>query len=406
MHIGLGKALLTPPLGVELAGYGYYLERRATHVTDDLFARALYIQQEDSCYFLISCDVLGLNFTIIEQVRQHLQENYQCPQNHTLIVSIHTHSGPALKYHEGCGEVNDAYVATVAQRLIAAADAAALDAAPVRTISRVCQPIAPGHAYNRACAEGPVDPLVRGLMIHRESKRCIALVSYACHAVSRGRVSGISADYPGQVVHILESQHYMDAMYINGLCGDIDPVHLPDRDSVMRSFAAAIVDAFLCSSVPCPLTVSARRISYDLRLTPVTLQDIHDAANNAEQKNGTGTPAAHVARVWEREMTEKFDRLATVEPITVGCLTLGGQRIIALPFEGFTQIGVILRGILQDESAIVLGCAEELLGYLPTKDDIARGAYAALESTFLYKRLPAMPGEAERLGEVLGAALM
>ena len=50
-------------------------------------------------------------------------------------------------------------------------------------------------------------------------------------------------------------------------------------------------------------------------------------------------------------------------------------------------------------------CAEELLGYLPTRDDISRGAYAALESTFLYKRLPVVPGEAERLGEAIGRAL-
>lgn len=28
MRAGFGKAELTPPLGVELAGYGYYLQRR------------------------------------------------------------------------------------------------------------------------------------------------------------------------------------------------------------------------------------------------------------------------------------------------------------------------------------------------------------------------------------------
>ena len=64
-----------------------------------------------------------------------------------------------------------------------------------------------------------------------------------------------------------------------------------------------------------------------------------------------------------------------------------------------------MRRIIGMPEALVLGCAEELLGYLPTKDDIDRGAYAALESTFLYKRLPVVPGEAERLGEEMGRAL-
>ena len=68
-------------------------------------------------------------------------------------------------------------------------------------------------------------------------------------------------------------------------------------------------------------------------------------------------------------------------------------------------IGQKIRDVLGDTRALTLGCADELLGYLPTRDDIARGAYAALESTFLYHRLPVLPGEAERLGRELGARL-
>jgi hypothetical protein len=37
---GFAKITITPPLGVELAGYGVYLKRGATEVHDDLFARA------------------------------------------------------------------------------------------------------------------------------------------------------------------------------------------------------------------------------------------------------------------------------------------------------------------------------------------------------------------------------
>ena len=104
-------------------------------------------------------------------------------------------------------------------------------------------------------------------------------------------------------------------------------------------------------------------------------------------------------------MLEKFSVLETEEKITAKLLILGGVPILALPFEGFTQIGMDIRRLCGREDALVLGCAEELLGYLPTKDDISRGTYAALESTFLYKRLPVVPGEAERLGQEMGAAL-
>ena len=116
-------------------------------------------------------------------------------------------------------------------------------------------------------------------------------------------------------------------------------------------------------------------------------------------------PAARVARTWEKEMLENFSCLSEREELVVKYLLLGGVPILALPFEGFTQIGMDIRRISGREDALVLGCAEELLGYLPTREDISRGTYAALESTFLYKRLPVVPGEAERLGEETGFAL-
>ena len=63
MRAGFGKAELTPPLGVELAGYGYYLQRRAAAVADPLYARALLLEQGEQRALLVSCEVLGLSRT-------------------------------------------------------------------------------------------------------------------------------------------------------------------------------------------------------------------------------------------------------------------------------------------------------------------------------------------------------
>jgi hypothetical protein len=43
---GFAKTPITPPLGTELAGYGVYLERRASEVHDDLFARTLALEDD------------------------------------------------------------------------------------------------------------------------------------------------------------------------------------------------------------------------------------------------------------------------------------------------------------------------------------------------------------------------
>ena len=45
MRAGFGKWELTPPMGVELAGYGYYLGRCALSVQDPLYARAVMLEE-------------------------------------------------------------------------------------------------------------------------------------------------------------------------------------------------------------------------------------------------------------------------------------------------------------------------------------------------------------------------
>jgi len=402
MLAGYGKSDLTPPLGVELTGYGYYLERHALSLRDPLYARALLLKNENCCSLIISCELLGLNRHICADVAAHAAQ-YGIGQDEVIIVSVHTHTGPSVKYHEGCGYVDDAYEATVAGRIKLAVDDAYADLAEVSSLSHMCEPLPGDHIYNRADPNGPVDRTVRGFTITRKGKTSIAAVSTACHCVFRGRDTAISADLAGEVNRFMQEKGY-ESMFLNGLCGDIDPWKpTPER---LTECAKLVTDAFASSEQPLPLTLESGSIPFVLRLTPVTREDIVSAAQTAvEKEGGPEQPAARVALIWKDEMLEKLDRLVPEEPISVKYAVIGGVPVIALPFEGFTRIGMEIREIIGRHDALTLGCAEELLGYLPTKDDIKRGAYAALESTFLYKRLPVVPGEAERIGEEMGKAL-
>ena len=402
VRAGFGKVDVTPPLGVELAGYGYYLERKAESVRDPLYARALFLEESGTQALLISCDLLGLSREVCAAVFAHAQ-SLGIPAEQVLIVSIHTHTGPAIKYHEGCGFVNEAYVATVAPAICRAVDAAMADADRVCSLRFLHVPFEGDYIYNRAFPDGPVDRSVRGFLFTREAGAPVCAVSAACHGVFRGRVTAVSADFAGEICRLLEAEG-MQAIYLNGLCGDIDPSR--QSDTLLADFAREAVRLFMLEKQPLPLTLRGGSLPFTLRLMPVTRDDIHQAAvRAADRAGGPGQPAAKVALIWEQEMLARFDGLKEAEAIAVKYLLLGGVPILALPFEGFTQIGIDIRRGCGRPDALVLGCAEELLGYLPTRDDISRGAYAALESTFLYKRLPVIPGEAERMGEEIGKAM-
>ena len=402
MRAGFGKAELTPPMGVELAGYGYYLGRKAESVRDPLYARALMLEDGDTRSLVVSCDLLGLSREVCGEIFAHARA-LGVPPEHFILVSIHTHTGPAVKYHEGCGYPDPAYVAAVAPAVCRAVDAALADLDEVRSLRFSCVPFEGEHIYNRAFPDGPVDRFARGFVLSRASAPPVAVCSAACHGVFRGRSTAVSADFAGEICR-LEEARGMRAVYLNGLCGDIDPSRKDGE--LLDSFARLIAGCLSAPGQPLRPGFRCGALSFSLRLMPVTREDIHEAAARAvERAGGPEKPAARVALIWEREMLERFDSLSGEESFDVKYLLLGGVPVLALPFEGFTQIGTEIRRACGRQDALVLGCAEELLGYLPTRDDISRGAYAALESTFLYKRLPVVPGEAERLGEEIGKAM-
>lgn len=402
MRAGYGKTEITPPLGVELAGYGYYLKRRATRVDDPLFVRAVALEDRGRTYVVVSCDILGLNRGIVGRVRAALLDKHAIPPSHVLIVSIHTHTAAPAIAHEGCGEVCPEYVETLPGAILAACEDALSDMRRVTSLRFSMGRLDGRYAYNRAAEDGPVDDRARGFLLSRSERAPIALISYACHPVCHGRSTGVSADYPGRVCRMAEEKGVLP-VYLNGLCGDIDPLTREDGARI-DAFAAAILSA-LTDEMELPMRVFGGEVADEIRLLPVSREDIESAAERAASRPDAIPGADRVARAWEREMLSKFDDLPSREPISVHYLVLGGVPVAALPFEGFCAIGHKIRDVLGDTRALTLGCADELLGYLPTRDDIARGAYAALESTFLYHRLPVLPGEAERLGRELGARL-
>ena len=426
MRAGFGKYEITPPLGVELAGYGYYLERRAQRVLDPLYARAALLEDGGRRALIIACDLLGLSREVCGEVFERVKP-LGVSADETMLLSVHTHTGPVVKDHEGCGVPDPGYVAGVAEKIARAAQRAAEDLHEVEALSFFTRPLGGGQAsaradtagqekhgfaappegtgftYNRAIQDGPVDRTARGFVIRRAGALPIAVSNAACHAVFTTAVPDVSADFPGQVNRLLDEEGYR-SIFLNGVCGDIDPSEktFERRDA----FARAIADVFGAAETPLPLTMKARAIPFEQRTVVMTRQARHAAVEAVVAAHGGPEElASKPALVWEKDMLAKEGQLTGREPVSARCLLLGGVPVVSMPFEGYTRIGEIVRETAGRQDALVLGCQEEMLGYLPTRDDIRQGGYAALESTFLYRRLPVEAGEAERLGEALGLAV-
>ena len=426
MLAGYGKYEITPPMGVELGGYGYYLERRARRVIDPLYARALLLEDEGKRTLVISCDLLGLSDTVCDEAHARVAP-LGLTSDDTMIVSVHTHTGPAVKDHEGCGVPDEAYAKGLAEKISRAAFLAADDLHEVEALSYFEETLpgggegkagdaagqknhgfatpgaGSGFTYNRAIQDGPVDNTARGIVIARKGAPSIALSNAACHAVFNAVIPAVSADYPGAVNRRVDAMG-MRSIFLNGVCGDIDPSE--KKREAREAFAEAISDVFRKEAKVLPLTVKSGAIPFELKTVVMTREERHEAVQaSVARAGGEDQLAAKPALVWEKDMLAREKEFTGREDIRARYVILGGVPIVAMPFEGYTRIGQTIRAITGREDALVLGCQEEMLGYLPTMDDIAQGGYAALESTYLYRRLPVEPGEAERLGEALGEAL-
>ncbi len=393
MLAGFGKNIINPPLGAELSGYGYYLERKNTGVMDNLFARCLYIEKDGRGYAAVSCDLLTLSDTVCGAVRKYALENYGIKPESLMLCATHTHTGPAVSRLEGCGELCPEYLAVLPDMICAAIRKAALNKAPVtgmQTADTAIEPV----GFNRALPNGPHDNHVRGVYIRRDGASPIALVSYGCHPVTLGPKDKFSPDYPGEVCACLEEQG-IEAVFFTGLCGDVDPVNNlkawgSGTKEIIREYGERIAGAFNGALADCPTDFMADYLETDLPVLPLTPEDTE------EYKGYAGNERVFAA--WKKHI-EDLQPASDREHIQVRIFRIGDLLFASIPYEGFTLIGDKLREAYP--KAFVAGCADHTLGYLPVREDWDNGCYASIGSAILYLRQIFQKGAAETLGETL-----
>src|SRR5690606_33008040 len=164
LQIGLGKVDITPPLGVELCGYGYDLGRRATEIMDPLYVRAVALRNDAKTLLIINCDLIGLDFSVVDFLKTAFRQKAGMKPEDVLILSTHTHSGPATGILRGCGEVDPEYIEFAKAQIMKAGLDALSDRVDVGALSHFAGQV-DGIAWNRVFGDdGPVDRGVYGLL--------------------------------------------------------------------------------------------------------------------------------------------------------------------------------------------------------------------------------------------------
>ncbi|GHO63081.1 alkaline ceramidase [Ktedonobacter sp. SOSP1-52] len=434
--MGVARAVITPPVGSEMSGF---IARSSgmLGVHDDLYVRAMAWSNGDdaSRAILLTLDVIGLDLSTVEAIRQRITARTTIPGMRIEITATHTHGGPSVMDGRLGGRVDPSYLDFLIQTSADTAVTAVSKQLPVT--ARFTVGYEPTVGKNRRIPDGIIDPAVPVLRFDGLDSRPYALlVSYACHPVTLGADNFLAtADYPGYTVRALEAV-YADAhvQFVTGCCGQINTGHSA-QDSVKghglerrtyaecqrlgRLIAGAALQASERGAAPggAPLAMLSRaqgstavqvlrRVVELPLLEPESPDALRQFAVRCHeevarlQRNGVSTGDVLLLRGWaawaEKMSIDPHPAHSITAEIIV--LALGEMCIVMLPGEPFVELGLTIKARAGKETLMVIGYANGSPGYIPDRSAYETGGYEVREAYRFYN-YPA--GFAPEAGEVL-----
>jgi hypothetical protein len=92
---GVAQRVITPPVGVSLAGY--FHDRISKTIRDDLYAKCVVLQSGGERVALVTCDLIAGHKIITETARRLVEKETGIKPDHLMVSMTHTHTGPETR---------------------------------------------------------------------------------------------------------------------------------------------------------------------------------------------------------------------------------------------------------------------------------------------------------------------
>ena len=426
---GFGRVNVTPMLGIPV--FGYFKERYAEGVLDELEINALALSCDDSKVVLLSIDNLGIPQDIMDVFRRHVSEVTGVAFEGVLIHATHTHTGPSLRGSlfgkDDENELASEYRQFVYHKMADAAVAALADMKPAKMGYAVGT--APNIAFVRRFRMkdgsvktnpgvdnpdilhpiGDVDERVNILRFDQEGGNSLVLVNFGDHPDTVGG-NLISCDWPGFTRRAIEQAiEGTRCIFFNGAQGDVNHVNVHptggylndmfvDFDDVARGYKhAQFMGRVVAGGVMQVYDKAYYRDVESIRFINKILNvpsnmpkpedmpeahrinDLHNAGNDSElpyEGMMLTTIVAEAGRMVRLEHGPEFF------PMTLTGIAIGDVAIAGIPGEPFTGIGRGLKEAPGWELVLPMCCTNGSEGYFPMQDAYDEGGYEARSSNF------------------------
>jgi len=408
MKAGFASIDITPERGVRKGGWLTYLPVK--DILDPLFAHAAVLESQGVGVGFIQLDVLSIPRNVVAEIRRRIEAQTGFPGENIMIAATHNHAGPDLHasylVDPEQTQVEKKYRfyprdEKLKEFIINRCTKVFLQAWTVRenaVLGYGCG-LELHVAYNRRMVmrdgtvktqfyfnkpdvlyqEGPADPEVSVLGVKApEGKWLGCLVNYSGHPIHHGGSNSISAGYPGVLSRLLQERGYGTCLYLNGASGNT-ALYNPatgvsiDKEQAGGRLADVVTDVLgvLEWLSDCSLASETRTLQLPFR--EITEAEIRGEVFGAQRFIDPKLYEVSMPYLVER-MRERKSRLAHIQAIHIGPLSYVG-----IPAEYFVEYGLRLKIAAHPRRAHIVGQANGMVGYVPTREAFQRGGY---ETTF------------------------
>jgi hypothetical protein len=412
LRVGAAAVPITPPVGIPMAGY--YSQRGAQGVHDDLHAKAIVLEAGGRSAALVVLDLISTPRSLVEQARREIERATHLKGADVMISATHTHTGPILDRNSRFGGQSDVvrdYLSGLPAKIAEAVRQAESKLAPAKVLA-ACgreESIAFNRRYHMTDGTvgwnpgklnpkvlkpaGPIDPEVPIVSFESTGGKPLATyINYAVHLDNIGQPQ-ISADFPYTLSRALSDFKgpEMITVFSAGCCGDVNHIDVHWREP-QRGFAnAARMGTILAAEVfrgwprLQPMGATAIRVQstmVSLELPEVGEEDVAKAQQVVDRMRGQGSPRpSFLEMVQAFKVLDVDGRKGRPQEVEVQVIALGNDLAwVSLPGEIFAELGLAIKQDSPFARTIIAELANGAIGYIPARRAYAQGNYEVVSA--------------------------
>ncbi len=357
LQAGAARVKITPEKMPYLAGYG--ANRRAEEIHDDVYASAVVIQSGQTRLAIVSCDLIGLLRPAVQEIRGKVSA---VPADNIIIACTHTHSGPDSiglwgLPDQGVSGVDKEWYEQMKAKVAESIEEAAKNLQPA--VMRFATADGVTGVSRNVRVEEILDTSIAVLQLRNASdgKTIATLVNYAVHPELMN-IRSLTSDIVHYMRQTVEGAEGGIALHLNGALGGMVTVDSPGDDwkeceRVGNALGRAALDALK----------SAREV----KEAPLAVQK---AEVTIPLENERFKQAARAGLFPEPVL--QTDEVTT----EVMHVLLGPVQMVTIPGEALPNIGFQLKRHMKGDVKMIIGLANDELGYILSEADYGLKLYA------------------------------